>query len=145
VRGARLGGGGGRGGGRGAPPPRPELERASAIAWDNDVLHYNLGLIYWRNGLLDRALAAFERSNQINPRHLASNDRVRPIDRVLELRAEVDRLRRLEESLDPALARAGAAAPSAIERHLRLAALLEQRGELLAARGHRLRASELGG
>ena len=56
------------------PRARDELELASAIAFDNDVLHYNLGLIYWRNGLFDRALDAFERSAEINPRHLASND-----------------------------------------------------------------------
>jgi hypothetical protein len=129
------------------PRAREELERASSIAWDNDVLHYNLGLIYGRNGLFDRALAAFERSVAINPRHLASNDRVRASDRVGELRAEAERLRRLEASLgEPPAGGPGGSPGSAgteAEQELWLAAQLERRGETLAARGHRLRAAEL--
>jgi tetratricopeptide (TPR) repeat protein len=128
------------------PRARDELELASKIAFDNDVLHYNLGLIYWRNGLFDRSLAAFQRSAEINPRHLASNDRVYPMDKVRELRAEVDRVRRIEAALaqSPQLLAAGPADASSPEWHLVLATLLEARGEDLAALGHRLRAAELG-
>ena len=129
------------------PRARDELELASAIAFDNDVLHYNLGLIYWRNGLFDRSLAAFEQSNRINPRHLASNDKVYPVDKVRELQAEVSRVRRIEAALaqSPQLLAAGPAAESSPEWHLVMASLLEARGEELAAHGHRLRATELGG
>jgi tetratricopeptide (TPR) repeat protein len=128
------------------PRARDELELASKVAFDNDVLHYNLGLIYWRNGLFDRSLAAFQRSAEINPRHLASNDRVYPMDKVRELRAEVDRVRRIEASLaqSPELLAAGPADASSPEWHLVLATLLDARGEELAALGHRLRAAELG-
>jgi tetratricopeptide (TPR) repeat protein len=127
------------------PRAKEELERASAIAWDNDVLHYNLGLIYWRNGLFDRALAAFEHSHAINPRHLASNDRVRPSDKVAELRTELSRVRRIEAilSLTPGLEAFASAESLSPERHLLLATLLESRGENLAALGHRLRAAEI--
>ena len=125
---------------------REELERASEIAFDNDVLHYNLGLIYWRNGLFDRSLAAFERSNRINPRHLASNDKVYPIDKVKELRAEVSRVRRIEDALaqSPQMLATGAPGDANPEWHIVMASMLEARGEELAAHGHRLRAVELG-
>ena len=128
------------------PRARDELELASAIAFDNDVLHYNLGLIYWRNGLFDRSLDAFQHSAEINPRHLASNDRVYPMDKVRELRAEVSRVQRVEAALSqsPELLAAGPAAESSPEWHLVMATLLEARGEELAAIGHRLRAAELG-
>ena len=45
------------------------------------MLFYNLGLIYRRNGLLEAAFAAFERSHEINPRHIASKSQVRAADR----------------------------------------------------------------
>jgi tetratricopeptide (TPR) repeat protein len=63
-----------------------ELAAAAAAAPDNDVLHYNLGLIYQRMGRLDDALAAFERSAAINPREIPGPSRVRAGDRVEELR-----------------------------------------------------------
>lgn len=63
-----------------------ELEAAAAAAPDNDVLHYNLGLVYERRGDLSAALAAFERSQAINPRHLAARGQVRAADRVADLR-----------------------------------------------------------
>jgi tetratricopeptide (TPR) repeat protein len=74
------------------PRARRELEAAARAAPDNDVLFYNLGLIYRRNGLLDDALAAFERSHAINPRHLPSGSRPRASDRIAELEAERERL-----------------------------------------------------
>jgi hypothetical protein len=51
------------------------------------VLFYNLGLVYARGGQLPEALAAFSRSQEINPRHLASGERPRAADRIEEIRA----------------------------------------------------------
>ncbi len=66
-----------------------EFERAARAAPHNDVLFYNLGLIYRRNGLLDQALAAFRRSQAINPRHLASHGEPQAADRVGELEQQL--------------------------------------------------------
>ena len=51
---------------------RAEYAAAATASPDNDVLFYNLGLSYSRNGLLDDAVNAFERSHAINPRYLAN-------------------------------------------------------------------------
>jgi tetratricopeptide (TPR) repeat protein len=67
---------------------RTELEAAARAAPWNDVLFYNLGLIYRRNGKLDEAVAAFRRADAINPRYLPSGTRVRASDRLAELAAE---------------------------------------------------------
>ncbi len=125
---------------RGDWPAAAELARAARAAPDNDVLFYNLGLVYARAGLYDRALAAFSESRRINPRHLATSGRVRAADRIAELAAERERLDALERrlALDAGLEEPEGSA----ERHLRLAALLAERGELAAARGHRLQAQE---
>jgi tetratricopeptide (TPR) repeat protein len=64
---------------------RRELELAAASAPDNDVLFYNLGLIYRRNGLLEDALAAFRRSAEINPGEIASLSKPRAADRASEV------------------------------------------------------------
>jgi len=64
-----------------------ELRAAAAAAPENDVLFYNLGLIYARNDRLPEALAAFLRSQEINPRHLASGERPRAANRIEEIRA----------------------------------------------------------
>jgi len=123
---------------------RLEFEAAAAASPENDVLFYNLGLIFYREGLFDDAVAAFARSDVINPRHLASAGAPRAADRLAEVQTERDRVARIEASLagDPSLR---AAAPDAAEYHRRLASLLEARGEEAAARGHILRAVELGG
>ncbi len=123
---------------------RRELEAVTAFAPDSDVLQYNLGLIFRRNGLLDDASAAFERADAANPRPLQSASRPRASDRLAELRAERERLATLEAhfATDPALR---ALEPGTPAYHERLAGLLEARGETLAARGHRLRALEKGG
>jgi len=71
------------------PAAAAEYARAAAAAPQNDVLFYNLGLLYERRGLLREALGAFERSQAINPRHLASSSRVRAADKVTELRARL--------------------------------------------------------
>ncbi len=123
------------------PPAAAAFRRAVAAAPSNDVLFYNLGLIYHRNGLLRRALAAFERAAEINPRHIPSGRPVRPADRVAQLRQEVERLGTVEERLaaDPTLA--GLAAGS-VAYHRRMSELLTAAGEELPARGHRLLALE---
>lgn len=63
-----------------------ELERAARTAYDNDVLHYNLGLVYERMGLPEKALAAFERSHAINPREIPGPSKARAADRIERLR-----------------------------------------------------------
>jgi tetratricopeptide (TPR) repeat protein len=65
-----------------------ELSAAARAAPSNDVLFYNLGLIYRRNGERDAAIAAFQRADRINPRYLPSGTRVRASDRLAELAAE---------------------------------------------------------
>ena len=118
--------------------PRAAAEFAEAVrrAPENDVLFYNLGLIYSGNGLFEEALAFFERSNEINPRHIASISRVRPADKVREMRLEVERLKAIEAQLSD-----GIGAPPDPEYHRQMAARLMARGEALAANGHRLRAA----
>jgi tetratricopeptide (TPR) repeat protein len=117
-----------------------ELERAAAAAPDDDVLYYNLGLLYERNGLLDEAEAAFARSGAINPRHLASRGQPRAADRLAAVVAERARIRAIE---DEVLREGGplVAASDERARHQRLADLLAARGEIVAARGHRIRAA----
>jgi hypothetical protein len=68
---------------------RQEFDLAVLAAPNNDVLFYNLGLIYRRNGLLTDAVGAFERAHAINPRHLPSGSRPRAADRLADLRAEL--------------------------------------------------------
>ncbi|MFN7955203.1 MAG: DUF2723 domain-containing protein [bacterium] len=63
-----------------------ELAAAARAAPSNDVLFYNLGLVYERMGRDDLALAAFERSAAINPRPILGPARVRAVDRIDELR-----------------------------------------------------------
>ncbi len=68
-----------------------EFRLAAAAAPHNDVLFYNLGLLYQRAGLLNEALAAFRQSHSINPRHLASHSRPRAGDRIAEIEAALKR------------------------------------------------------
>ncbi len=125
------------------PRAQAEFEKATVAAPRNDVLFFNLGLIYRRNGLFRRSLEAFERSAAINPRHIPSGRPVRAEGKVAELRREVAALAALEREL---LSEAGLAELEAGSGayHRRLAELLEARGEALAARGHRLLAMEAG-
>jgi hypothetical protein len=124
---------------------RREFAAAEAAAPDNDVLFYNLGLIFVRGGMLEEARAAFARCQAINPRHLASHSRPRARDRLAEIDAERARLARLERELlaaNPTLARlpAGSAA-----YHAGLAERFAARGEGRAAEGHHRRALEIRG
>jgi tetratricopeptide (TPR) repeat protein len=75
------------------PHARREFDAAALAAPNNDVLFYNLGLIFRRNGMLDDAVAAFERAQAINPRHLPSGTRPRAADRLAELKAQSARHR----------------------------------------------------
>jgi len=113
-----------------------ELRLARRIASSNDVLLYNLGLVYRRAGLYARSLAAFRRAGKINPRHLASGTRPRPSDRVKEAEArlaQVDALRADLRSTDPSLTTLDPDEPAF---HFRMAELLRTRGEPDASDGH---------
>ncbi len=123
------------------PQAASELESAARAAPDNDVLFYNLGLIYARNGWYREALAAFGRSNQINPRHLAGSKRARALDRIVEARAERDRIALIKGAFSQDAS--DLAAPDSAAFHLRMADFLDARGERTAARGQRLRAATI--
>ena len=121
------------------PTAAVDLARAGEIAAENDVLFYNLGLVYRRSGLLAEAERAFARSHEINPRHLAGDMHARALDRLREVRAERQRIEQVERELQPVLEekrlRAGTSA-----YHSALADLLAARGEQLAASAQSLRA-----
>ena len=127
--------------GRDWPAAHAELVRAAEVGHDNDVLLYNLGLIYERAGLFDDALEAFEKSHALNPRHLASRSRVRPADRVTAIARERDRVAALVHSVAGDAELAGFDAGSAAYYH-ELSRRLGERGEAVAARGYALRALE---
>jgi tetratricopeptide (TPR) repeat protein len=120
------------------PRAAREYGLAQRASPDNDVLFYNLGLIYRRQGLLREALACFERSHAINPRAIASRTRARADERVAELRTAVARLDAIERELQAALP--AGLAPGSPEHHRALAAGLRARGLEDAANGHELRA-----
>ena len=84
---------------------------------------------------LDEALGAFRHSQAINPRHLASHERPRAADRIVEVEKEKARLEVLERTLGPLESVPGSAA-----YHSLRARQLELRGEPTAARAHRLQA-----
>jgi tetratricopeptide (TPR) repeat protein len=125
------------------PRARREFEEAAAAAPDNDVLFYNLGLVYRRNGLLDEALAAFRRSDEINPRAIASASHPRASDRAAEVEAEAAARRRTLATLarDPSLSGLDPGSPA---WRRQMAALLEARGFSSWARGERIVALEGG-
>jgi tetratricopeptide (TPR) repeat protein len=108
-----------------------EFRAAETAAPANDVLFYNLGLVYRRNGLYEEALEAFSRSEAINPRAIASRSGVRASTQIAELRAELSRLHTIEDQAKDAARRT--LGPLELAEHL------ERRGEPLAARGYRLR------
>jgi hypothetical protein len=125
------------------PEASREYDLAQRASPHNDVLFFNLGLIYRRNGLLAEALRAFERSAEINPRRIASRDRVVAWERAAEIRAELAQLEAVERELAPQV---GAdVPPDSPAWHRRMAELLRARGLDLAARGHALRAQVLSG
>lgn len=111
-----------------------EFDEAQRAAPDNDVLFYNLGLIFRRNGLLEESLAAFRRSAEINPRAIASRSKPRASDRAAEVEAEIAERDRLLAELaeDHTLAGLAAASP---EWRRAMASLLAGRGQRSWARG----------
>jgi tetratricopeptide (TPR) repeat protein len=123
------------------PRARREYDEAMRAAPHNDVLFFNLGLIFGGSGLYDEAVAAFRRSAEINPRAVAGPLRLRASDRVGPLEKEKQRIAALESDLAADAAVAGLPVRSA-EWHRRMAAMLQARGEPAAARGHELRARE---
>ena len=120
---------------------REAFAEAAAAAPDNDVLFYNLGLVYARNGLFEEALEAFERSDEINPRHIASSSRPRAAEKIGRTREEIARLARVRADADFA-PESGTAGSWSASMHEKMATLLDSKGESVAARGHRLRALE---
>jgi hypothetical protein len=120
------------------PQAAKEYEKAQQASPHNDVLFFNLGLIYRRNGLLAESLAAFERSHEINPRHIASRDRVLASQRAADVRAELEKVTAVERELAPQVGEG--VAPGTAEWHRRMSSLLRGRGLALPARGHMLRA-----
>jgi hypothetical protein len=120
---------------------RAAFARAMRAAAHNDVLFYNVGLIFRRNGLLGDAQRAFERSHALNPRHIASKSQVRAADRLAEVRAEATRIAGVRARLAsaPELDGLGPATPAYLAR---LAVLLEAAGEPAAARGAQLEAMQ---
>jgi tetratricopeptide (TPR) repeat protein len=123
------------------PRARKEFDEAAAAAPDNDVLFYNLGLVYRRNGLLDEALAAFRRSARINPRPIPGITRPRAADRIAEVAAEATARRRTLATLarDPSLS---GLEPGSPPWRRQMAALLDARGYGSWARGERIQALE---
>ena len=119
------------------PRASREFELAAAAAPDNDVLFYNLGLIYRRNGLLEQALAAFRRSAEINPREIASASHPRATDRAAEVESEIAERDRLVEKLsgDPSLE---GLAPGGAAYERGMASLLAEKGHPSWARARLL-------
>jgi tetratricopeptide (TPR) repeat protein len=123
------------------PQAAAEYEKAQQASPHNDVLFFNLGLIYRRNGLLAESLRAFERSHEINPRHIASRDRVLASQRAADVRAELEKVTAVERELAPQMG--AGVAPGTAAWHRRMAALLRGRGLTQPARGHVLRSMVL--
>jgi tetratricopeptide (TPR) repeat protein len=123
------------------PRARREYEEAMRAAPHNDVLFFNLGLIFAGSGLYDEAIAAFRRSGVINPRPVAGPVKLRAYDRVPALEDERRRIESVEMEMK-AEGRLEGVAPRSAEWHRRLAALFEVRGERVAALGHERRALE---
>lgn len=123
------------------PTAQAEFVKAMDAASENDVLFYNLGLIYRRNGLLERSLEAFERSVEINPRRLASNKPAKASDRVAEVEKTLDARRQAEDALRSRFGITGR--PGEAAYHRALAEAFAGAGDRLAARSHLLRLQEI--
>ncbi len=75
-----------------------ELRSAAEAASDDDVLFYNLGLLYSRKGLYVEAYDAFRRSHAINPRPLAGTPSASAARRIDEVRRELESIAAIEPS-----------------------------------------------
>jgi tetratricopeptide (TPR) repeat protein len=109
---------------------------ARHAAGSNDVLFYNLGLIYRRAGLLERSLAAFQQAHEINPRHLPSGSRPRASDRIHELVAELAYLHELRSELTVTNVWLGSTLSGSPTYHRGIAELLQEHGSTAVAQGH---------
>jgi tetratricopeptide (TPR) repeat protein len=128
------------------PRAESEFRRATVAAPRNDVLFYNLGLIYRRNGLPERALESFRRADEINPRPIPSARPVRAVDREAEAVAEQAAFAEARTQLGTDLDLSSAAGQRELAR--RLASSSSGAGSSapdrrLWARGCELRAQEL--
>ena len=123
------------------PRARHEYDEAVRSAPHNDVLFFNLGLIFAGSGLYDEAISAFRRSAEINPRAVAGPLRLRASDRIAPLEDEKRRVAAIEAEF-AADGRLEGVAPGSAEWHRRLAALLDIRRERAAALGHERHALE---
>lgn len=92
---------------------RREFAAAAMAAPRNDVLFYNLGLIYSRYGDFEAAEKAFARSVAINPRHIASASRPRAEEKLHALRAMLEQQKEDPEQAARALAESAARAAKA--------------------------------
>jgi len=119
-----------------------EFEQAAAAAPHHDVLFYNLGITYARNGLFAEALDAFERSHDINPRPMIGHKRSFAVDRMGEMRSAIRELKPLERELSQKLAGQNLGPYSPLF-HERMADLLQARGKPVAALGHRRRSQAM--
>jgi tetratricopeptide (TPR) repeat protein len=125
------------------PAAEQALRRARAAAGDNDVLFYNLGLIYRRAGLFERSTAAFERAGAINPRHMASKSKPRPADKVAEARLLLAEAKRLQSRVEQANPGLRVLSPGSPDYHLLVADGLRAAGRVDLARGSMLCAQEI--
>jgi len=123
------------------PRARHEYDEAVRSAPHNDVLFFNLGLIFAGSGLYDEAISAFRRSAEINPRAVAGPLRLRASDRIAPLEDEKRRVAAIEAEF-AADGRLEGVGPGSAEWHRRLAALLDIRRERAAALGHERHALE---
>lgn len=123
------------------PRAEAEFRNAATAAPSNDVLFYNLGLIYRRNGLPERTLEVFLRAEVINPREIPSSKRVRSADRVVEARLEAREFIQLRQRLGSDLDLQTAAGQRELARRIDEGSV--GAAERLWAHGCTLRAREL--
>ncbi|HUO84737.1 MAG TPA: tetratricopeptide repeat protein, partial [Thermoanaerobaculia bacterium] len=129
---------------------RSEFREAVEKAPRNDVLHYNLGLIYGRNGMYHRAAESFRRVHQISPKGMASASERASKARGSTLaeasieaaERELARLHRIEQTLIASDPQLSSLPPGSAAWHRRMAILLDSASDPLAARGHWLLAEE---
>ncbi len=115
-----------------------EFQRATELAPTNDVLLFNLALVYRRNGRYQRSLEAFQRSAAINPRHIPSNNPVRPLEKVEEAKNLLRQQQDLEAEIISQMPELRKIESNSEAFHRRMATELARRGHGVAARGHEL-------
>jgi hypothetical protein len=136
------------------PPPEPNITLWE-LPGENDPsvpkdyltqnlighLHYMLGFTFERRDWL-RAQKEFDSAAAASPHNdvLFYQSRPRAADRIIELRAERNRIERIERTLSGEDELLRNAKPGTLAYHARMAELLAAAGEVAASRGHRLRA-----